>query len=388
MQDLHMHSQYSGDIAAGKGSSVDELCRRAEELGLSAIAITDHGVVQAYPAAAAAVKAIRKSGGDFKVIYGVEAYFVDDIRNDISKLKAKQIAKQRYHQIILVKNLTGLKNLYKLISEAHLNDFRGKPLTLKSKLDTLREGLILGSACEQGELYKAIVDGKPHEELVRIAEYYDYLEIQPLGNNAFMVRESTYPDKKDKKTGETIPNRFRKVTDFEVIKDFNRKVVELADELGKPVVATGDVHFLKKEDEIIRKIIMAGQGYDDFDNQAPLYMRTTDEMLAEFDYLGDRRYEFVVENTNKIADMVDGDVLPVPKGSYPPVIEGSDDLLREICWNNAHRIYGDELLHVYQPYHTHKKVRVFHFQKKRPILLLQFPLFYCLYRQFSHCFRS
>ena len=158
-----------------------------------------------------------------------------------------------------------------------------------------------------------------------------------------MVRESSYPDKKDKKTGAVIPNRFKKVTDFEVIKSFNRKVVELADKLGKPVVATGDVHFLKKSDDIIRKILMAGQGFDDFDNQAPLYLKTTDEMLADFDYFGERAREFVIDNPNKIADMVDGDVIPVPDGNYPPVIEGSDELLHDICWDTAHRTYGENL---------------------------------------------
>ncbi len=338
--ELHCHTNMSAKDAV---SSAENIVKRAYEWGHKAVAITDHGVVQAYPAAAGAVKAIRKAGGDFKVIYGVEAYFVDDINNNIEGLNAKQTAKLRHHQIILVKNLTGLKNLYKLVSEAHLHDFRGKPLTLRSKLDKLREGLILGSACEQGELYKAIVDGKPHEELLRIADYYDYLEIQPLGNNAFMVRESANPDKKDKKTGAVIPNRFKHVTDFEVIKGFNRKVVELADELGKPVVATGDVHFLKKSDDIIRKILMAGQGFDDFDNQAPLYLKTTEEMLADFDYFGERAREFVIDNPNKIADMVDGDVIPVPDGNYPPVIEGSDGELHDICWNTAHRIYGENL---------------------------------------------
>lgn len=338
--ELHCHTNMSAKDAV---SSADAIVRQAYEWGHKAVAITDHGVVQAYPAAAGAVKAIRKSGGDFKVIYGVEAYFVDDVNNDISGLNAKQTAKYRYHQIILVKNLTGLKNLYKLVSEAHLHDFRGKPLTLRSKLDTLREGLILGSACEQGELYRAIIDEKPHDELLRIADYYDYLEIQPLGNNAFMVRESTYPDKKDKKTGAVIPNRFRKVTSLEVIKDFNRKVVELADELGKPVVATGDVHFLKKSDDIIRKILMAGQGFDDFDNQAPLYLKTTEEMLKDFDYFGERAKEFVIDNPNKIAEMVDGDVIPVPDGNYPPVIEGSDQELHDICWKKAHDTYGENL---------------------------------------------
>lgn len=150
-------------------------------------------------------------------------------------------------------------------------------------LEKYREGLIIGSACEQGELYRAIVDGKDHDELVRIASFYDYLEIQPLGNNEFMVRESAVV-RTDKKTGAVKENRFKHVTSLEVIKDFNRKVVEIADELGKPVVATGDVHFLKKDDAIIRKILMAGQGFDDFDNQAPLYLKTTSEMLADFDY--------------------------------------------------------------------------------------------------------
>lgn len=338
--ELHCHTNMSAKDAV---SSAGDIINQAFKWGHKAIAITDHGVVQAYPAAAEAVKKIRKGGGDFKVIYGVEGYFVDDINNDISKLNTKQIAKMRYHQIILVKNLTGLKNLYKLVSEAHLHDYHGRPITLRSKLEELREGLLVGSACELGELYSAVIDGKSDEELLRIAEFYDYLEIQPVGNNAFMVRESTSPDKKDKKTGTVIPNRFRKVTSLEVIRDFNRKVVELADKLGKPVVATGDVHFLKKSDEIIRKILMAGQGFEDFDHQAPLYLKSTEEMLEDFSYFGERAKEFVIDNPNKIADMISGDVIPVPEGNYPPVIEGSDDLLREICWNNAHKKYGEKV---------------------------------------------
>ncbi len=336
--ELHCHTNMSAKDAV---ASAEDIINLAYKWGHKAVAITDHGVVQAYPAAAGAVKGIRKGGGDFKVIYGVEGYFVDDIKNDISSMTAKEIGKIRYHQIILVKNFVGLKNLYKLISEAHLKDFHGRPITLKSKLDALREGLIVGSACEQGELYSAIIDGKDEDELLKIADYYDYLEIQPLGNNAFMVRESALPDKKDKKTGATIPNRFRKVTSNEVLKDFNRKVVSLADKLGKPVVATGDVHFLKKSDDLIRKILMAGQGFDDFDNQAPLYFKSTTEMLEDFAYFGERAKEFVIDNPNKIADMVDGDVVPVPPGMYPPVIEGSDDMLRDICWENAHKKYGD-----------------------------------------------
>lgn len=336
--ELHCHTNMSANDAV---SSAGDIIKRAYNWGHKAVAITDHGVVQSYPAAAAAVAGIRKSGGDFKVIYGVEAYFVDDINNNVEGLNAKQLSKFRHHQIILVKNLTGLKNLYKLVSQAHIEDFKGKPITMRSKLDKLREGLIVGSACEQGELYKAVVDGADHDELVRIASYYDYLEIQPLGNNAFMVRESSLPDKTDKKTGQVIPNRFRGVTSNEVIKDFNRRIVEIADELGKPVVATGDVHFLKKTDGVIRQIVMAGQGFDDISNQAPLYFKTTDEMLADFDYFGERASEFVIDNPNKIADMVSGEVIPVPEGNYPPVIEGSDELLRQICWDNAHKMYGD-----------------------------------------------
>ncbi len=337
--ELHCHTNMSEKDAV---CSAEKIINLAYKWGHKAVAITDHGVVQAYPAAAAAVKSIRKSGGDFKLIYGMEGYFVDDRNIDISELSAKQI--KRYHQIILVKNLVGLKNLYKLVSDAHINNFKGRPLTLRSKLDELREGLIIGSACEAGELFQAILENKPEEELLKIAEYYDYLEIQPLGNNEFMVRESSLPDKKDKK-GNVIPNPFRHITSLEILKNYNRKIVEIADKLGKPVVATGDVHFLKKSDEIIRKILMAGQGYEaeDFDYQAPLYFKTTAEMLEDFSYFGERAKEFVIDNPNKIAEMISDEVIPVPEGNYPPVIEGSDEQLRQICWDNAHRIYGENV---------------------------------------------
>ncbi|MBQ3052129.1 MAG: PolC-type DNA polymerase III [Clostridia bacterium] len=338
--ELHCHTNMSAKDAV---SSAGDIVEQAFKWGHKAVAITDHGVVQAYPAAAEAVKKIRKSGGDFKVIYGVEAYFVDDINNDITGLNSKQISKMRNHQIILVKNLTGLKNLYKLVSQAHIEDFKGKPITLRSKLEQLREGLIIGSACEQGDLFKAIVDGKTDDELIKIAQFYDYLEIQPIGNNMFMVRESGKPDKRNEKTGEITPNRFRHINSQEALKNLNRKVVEIADKIGKPVVATGDVHFLKKSDEIIRKILMAGQGFDDFDNQAPLYLKTTQEMLDDFSYFGERAKEFVIDNPNKIAEMVNDDVIPVPEGNYPPVIEGSDEMLRKICWDNAHKTYGENV---------------------------------------------
>jgi len=335
--ELHCHTNMSAKDAV---ASAGDIINRAYKWGHKAVAITDHGVVQAYPAIAEAVTKIRKNGGEFKAIYGVENYFIDDTRYDVSNLTNKEIGKLRNHQIILVKNYVGLKNLYQLISDAHLNNFYGRPIILRSKLDQFREGLIVGSACEQGELYRAIIDGKDEKTLLEIADYYDYLEIQPLGNNEFMVRDSVKPDKVDKK-GNVTPNRFKNVTSIEVVKDFNRKVVELADKLGKPVVATGDVHFLKKQDGVIRQIVMAGQGFDDIENQAPLYFKSTTEMLEDFSYFGDRAYEFVVKNPNLIADMVSGDIVPVPTKSYPPVIEGSDDMLRDICWKNAKAMYGD-----------------------------------------------
>ena len=332
--ELHAHTNMSSKDAVASGA---QLVNRAYKLGHKAVAITDHGVVQAFPSAASAAKDIRKSGGNFKVIYGVEAYFVNDQKygNDFATLYKEGKVN---HQIILVKSLEGLKNLYKLVSSAHLENFYKRPITVKSELDKRRDGLIIGSACEQGELYKAIVDGAPDEELLEIASYYDYLEIQPLGNNEFMIRESKVT-RVDKKTGLPKPNKFKNVKNFDVIKDFNRKVVEIADKLGKPVVATGDVHFLKKEDEIIRKILMAGQGYEDFDLQAPLYLKDTPEMLSDFDYFGDRAKEFVIDNPNMIADMIDDDVIPVPDGNFPPVIEGSDDILRDECWKRARNMY-------------------------------------------------
>ena len=337
--ELHCHTNMSAKDAV---SSAGDIIKRAYAWGHKSIAITDHGVVQAYPDIAAAVSNIKESGGDFKAIYGVESYFIDDIRHDLKDLTGKEISKLRNHQIILVKNLTGLKNLYKIVSDAHLNHFHSRPVTMRSTLDKYREGLIIGSACEQGELFRAIVDQKSDEELLEIASYYDYLEIQPLGNNRFMIKKSQEPDAYDRH-GNLIFNRFRHVTSEEVLMQFNRKVVEIADKLNKPVVATGDVHFLSKEDGILRQIVLAGQGYDDIEDQAPLYLKTTEEMLSDFSYFGERAKEFVIDNPGKIADMVSDDVIPVPKGNYPPVIEGSDDMLRSICNDTAHRIYGEKL---------------------------------------------
>lgn len=328
--ELHCHTNMSAKDAV---SPAEVLIKRAFKWGHKAIAITDHGVVQSYPAIASAVASIKKGGGEFKAIYGVEGYYVDDTKGetDVTKLKS-------YHQIILVKNLVGLKNLYQLVSKAHVEDFYKRPITRRSEIEKHREGLIIGSACEAGELFDAVLRGKSDEELIEIARFYDYLEIQPIGNNEFMVRDSVKPDKVSKK-GVVTPNIYKHVKDIEVLKDFNRKVVEIADKLNLPVVATGDVHFASKEDVILRKILMAAQGYEDFDLQAPLYLKTTKEMLDDFEYFGERAREFVIDNPNMIADMISDDVIPVPYGNYPPVIEGSDDLLRQLCWDRANKMY-------------------------------------------------
>ena len=228
------------------------------------------------------------------------------------------------HLIILVKNYTGLKNLYQLISESHLNYFKKRPIIPRSVLDRYREGLILGSACEAGELFRAIVAKKPWGELRRIADYYDYLEVQPIGNNMFMLRDGTAKDEQE-------------------LREFNETIVKLGQSLQKPVVATGDVHFLNPRDEVFRRILMAGQGFSDADNQAPLYFKPTQEMLEEFSYLGAQKaFEIVVQNPNRIADECET-IRPVPVGSFPPTIEGSAEDLQRICYTNAYRLYGDPL---------------------------------------------
>ena len=256
--------------------------------------------------------------------------------NDIDKVAAnEEFVKDAYkklpayHAIILAQNYVGLKNLYKLVSLSHLHYFYKKPRILKSLYKKYSEGLILGSACEQGELYRAIVGGKDDEEIENIARDYDYLEIQPLGNNEFMVRNGTVADK-------------------EALKDINRKIVELGEKLNKLVVATCDVHFMDPQDEIYRRILQAGQGYDDADQQAPLYLRTTNEMLEEFEYLGmDKAYEVVVTNTNKVADMCER-ISPISPEKCPPHIPGCEETIKEIAYNKAHELYGETLPEIVQ----------------------------------------
>lgn len=255
---------------------------------------------------------------------------------DIDKYGSDEAAKKEeykklntYHAIILAKDYVGLKNLYKLVSYSHLDYFYKKPRILKSIYKQFSEGLILGSACSEGELYKAILLGKSEEDVEAIAKEYDYLEIQPLDNNGYLVRKGEVPDR-------------------EYLKEINRKIVALGEALNKPVVATGDVHFMDPEDEIYRRILEAGQGYDDADNQAPLYLKTTEEMLEEFSYLGDEKaYEVVVTNTNKIADMCQ-QISPISPEKCPPHIEGCEQTIKDIAFGKAHELYGDPLPEIVQ----------------------------------------
>ena len=232
-----------------------------------------------------------------------------------------------HHAIILAKNNVGRMNLYRLVSESHLNYFARRPRIPKSLLQQYREGLILGSACEAGELYRALLDGKSDAEIARLVRFYDYLEIQPLGNNQYMI------------ASEKLPN----INSMEDIQEINRKIVKLGEQFHKPVVATCDVHFLDPGDEVYRRIIMTGQHFADADNQPPLYFRTTEEMLKEFAYLGsDKAEEVVITNTNRIADMIES-ISPVRPDKCPPVIENSDKLLTDICYKKAHELYGETL---------------------------------------------
>lgn len=329
--ELHLHTNMS---AMDGMTSAKELVSRAIAWGHKAIAITDHGVVQAFPEAC---NTAAKAG--IKIIYGMEGYLVDDdaFYDDYGfgvddEIPAEYIEKVRaektYHIIIIAKNTQGLKNLYKLITDSNLKFFKRRPRIPRHRLMQFREGLIIGSACEAGELYRALVDQKSDEDILRIASFYDYLEIQPNGNNAFMLRSQ-----------DERYERFKTVEDLENV---DRQIIHIADKLGKMVVATCDVHFIDPGNAVFREILMTSMGFSDASQQAPLYFRTTEEMLAEFAYLGEETAkEVVVTNPNKIADLCESGMTPFPRGTFPPSLEGADEDLTRICWERTKKDYGD-----------------------------------------------
>lgn len=343
--ELHMHTSLSEMDAI---SSPTALVKQAIKWGHEAVAITDHGVVQALPEAYAA----SGKGSKIKLILGMEGYLVDDEKYpDFLNMKTNQY--ERYHIIFLVKEDTsmdesipkeerkyGRKNLYEMISASNVKYFKKRPLIPKSLLRKKRDCIIVGSACEQGEVYQAILDDVDEDKLEEIASFYDYLEIQPNGNNAFMLRTSDQEYVTNKR-GEEKKNRYWKVNSEEDLININKKIIALGDKLGKLVVATGDVHFLSEHDAKFRAIIMASKGFDDADNQPPLYFKTTREMLDDFAWAGDRAREFVINNPKKIADSIMDNIPPIPPGTFQPHIDGANEELTEKCWNMAKDLYGD-----------------------------------------------
>ena len=343
--ELHMHTSLSEMDAI---SSPTALVKQAIKWGHEAVAITDHGVVQALPEAYAA----SGKGSKIKLILGMEGYLVDDEKYpDFLNMKTNQY--ERYHIIFLVKEDTsmeesipkeerkyGRKNLYEMISASNVKYFKKRPLIPKSLLRKKRDCIIVGSACEQGEVYQAILDDVDEDKLEEIASFYDYLEIQPNGNNAFMLRTSDQEYITNKR-GEEKKNRYWRVNSEEDLININKKIIALGDKLGKLVVATGDVHFLSEHDAKFRAIIMASKGFDDADNQPPLYFKTTREMLDDFAWAGDRAREFVIDNPKKIADSIMDNIPPIPPGTFQPHIDGANEELTEKCWNMAKDLYGD-----------------------------------------------
>lgn len=307
--ELHLHTKMSTlDGLCG----VKDILEQAISWGHTHIAITDHGVVQAFP------EAYEAAGSRIGLIYGVEGYlFNDDGKKPTSKGPTN-------HIIVLARNQEGLRNLYELVTISHLNYFFRVPRIPKSKLAELRAGLILGSACEAGELFRACLRNADHKELQEIALFYDYLEIQPRGNNRFLVENQTLNSEED-------------------ILAINKTIYELGCNLGIPVIATGDVHFIEPDDEVYRRILMTGKGFEDADNQAPLYLKTTEEMLREFSYLGqEAAYEVVVKNPKNIAAMIEK-IKPIPDEFYPPEIEGAEEEIRKLTYQRAYELYGNPL---------------------------------------------
>ena len=332
--ELHCHSKMSDMDGI---CDVKQLVKTAYRWGHKAIAITDHGVVHAFPEAnhqredlwKEHLKKCEQEGIDpgeyqvfFKVIYGVEGYLVNDVEDEEPEKPIKK--KKTHHIIILAKNEIGRVNLYRLISKSHIDYYAKRPRIPKSELIRHREGLVIGSACEAGEVFQSILQGKDSEQTEKLADFYDYLEIQPIGNNRFLLSDDRYPH----------------IQSESDLQELNRQIVMLGERLKKPVVATGDVHFLNPEDEVYRRIIMASKGFQDADSQAPLYFRTTEEMLAEFQYLGaEKAEEVVITNPNCIANLMEA-ISPVRPDKCPPVIENSDKTLRQLCEAKAHQLYG------------------------------------------------
>lgn len=304
--ELHLHTKMS---ALDGITEVEDAIALAAKWEHPAIAITDHGVVQAFPRAYAAG---QKHG--IKILFGVEGYLIES---------ADQTTRP-YHIVFLAKNEEGLQNLYRLISKAHIDYFYRNPRTPRDVLIEHRAGLIVGSACEAGEVYQAVLQGKPDEEVEEIATFYDYLEIQPLANTQFHVEAGRVPDR-------------------EALKDINRRIVRIGRKLGKPVVATGDVHFLKPEHEVFRQIVMAGHGFTDIEQPTPLYLRTTQEMLEEFSYLGEEEARrVVIEDPRAIADSIE-ELRPIPDGFHPPHLDGAEEEIRRMTVERAHKLYGEPL---------------------------------------------
>ena len=323
--ELHVHTTMSALDAI---ISPETLITTAANWGWSSVAITDHGVVQAFPAAADTVAKLRKQGKNIKVIYGMEGY-----------LTTTPNQKYAYHIILLAKNKVGLSNLYRLVSISQLKFFYRTPRIPKEILERFREGLIIGSACAQGELIDAIVNGKSDAEVEEIAKFYDYLEIQPIGNNQYLKKKFSTAAIT---IGDTLGNIPKIETDDD-LQEINLRVVEIAEKLGKPIVATCDAHFLNPEDAIYREIMMFGKGFKDADNQPPIFLRTTEEMLKEFSYLDEATaYKAVVENPNKIADSIEN-LKPIPDSLYSPQMTGADEEITNMARQKAIQLYGDPL---------------------------------------------
>lgn len=302
--ELHCHTRMS---ALDSVCDVEQLIARVAKWGQGAVAITDHGVVQAFPQAHEYAK---KHG--VKVLYGLEGYLTEP-----GETAAR-------HIVIIAKNNTGLRNLYEIISASHIKHFYRTPRIPRDLLEHHREGLILGSACEAGELIQAMLAGASDDQLDNLAQFYDYLEIQPIANNFFLLRDG-------------------KVASEEGLREINRKICRIGLKLGIPVVATGDVHFLDPQDEVYRRILLAGKGFADADQQAPLHLKTTQEMLEEFSYLGQElAYQVVVENTRLIADMTE-QIKPFPDEFFPPIIDDADEQITKMSYQKAKQLYGDDL---------------------------------------------